>query len=1498
MVHKITSTSAFVFMLGVFILLYASFSFAGSDPFSEAGTPHTAFGKVEYLDHSIPSSVTFNAYITTRSADVLTQSSAGCVYNAGTGEWAVQCGNFSTNWTAGDVLHIDFDDGAGATGSDEITLTNNPFDNAGTTTLTRPTRQIIITTSPSGREFTVDGTTYSSAQTFNWEQGSTHPISVSSPQSGGAGTQYVYTSWSDGGAQSHTYTVPGSNQTVTANFKIQYYLTVNSTYGSPTGQNWYDAGSTANFGVTTPASGGAGTQYVFTGWTGSGSGSYTGGNASSSVTMNNPITETASWKTQYYLTVNSTYGSPTGQGWYDAGSSASFGVTTPASGGAGTRYVFMGWTGSGSGSYTGGSASSSVTMNNPITEAASWKTQYYLTVNSDYGSTTGENWYDAGSSASFSVSPTTVSGGSGTRYVFTGWTGSGSGSYTGGNASSSVTMNNPITEAASWKTQYYLTTAENPDAGGDMTPAPPGAWYDSGTDASVDATVNGGYLWAGWSVDLSGMTKPTTILMNGPKSVTANFGKEVQITVTTNPVGRDFTVDGTPYSSAQTFTWIQNQTYTISVSSPQSGGAGTQYVYTSWSDGGAQSHTYTVPGSNQTVTANFKTQYYLTVNSTYGSPTGQDWYDAGSSASFGVTTPVSGGAGTQYVFMGWTGSGSGSYTGGSASSSVTMNNPITETASWKTQYYLTVNSTYGSPTGQGWHDAGSSANFGVTTPASGGAGTRYLFTGWTGSGSGSYTGGNASSSVTMNNPITEAASWKTQYYLTTAENPDAGGDMTPAPPGAWYDSGTDASVNATVAGGYQWAGWSVDLSGMTKPTTILMNGPKSVTANFGKEVQITVTTNPVGRDFTVDGTPYSSAQTFTWIQNQTYTISVSSPQSGGAGTQYVYTSWSDGGARSHDYTVPGSNQTVTANFKTQNYLTVNSTYGSPTGQGWHDAGSSANFSVTSPAYQGDTRYIFLNWSGDYSGTNKSGSITMNNPKSVTASWKTQYYLDVSSDNGFTNGQGWYDVGAVASFSVTPTTVSGGTGTRYVFMDWTGNGSGSYSGSNESSFVTMNNPITETANWKTQYYLTTAENPDAGGNMTPAPPGGWYDAGETVTLIATKNPNYIFSGWSGNVTGMVNPTNIYMNGPKSVTANFYSDIDNTPPYLKHCYPSAGSHAVPKNCIIRFRAEDKGYGVALASLNLWVNSTSIISNGIDQTGGRVNITSHSPIYSVTYDPVSDFSEGNLVTVRVQCQDLSPTVNSLDTTYTFSIGTSTVVVTKTDTVGQTGGTVMDESNGIKITIPAGALDDTTEITIGTIDNPPPLPESVDGIGLTYHFGPDGLQFADSVTIRIPYTQADLNSAGVTNPMDLPVYYFSTTKGVWVQLYIFNADANYIYVKVKEFCYLIFGKVTSIGVEERELNMSIPTGFILHQNYPNPFNPETVVRYQIPKPGHVTIEVYNTMGQRIRTLVNGMRQVGTYEVVWDGRNEAGELVSNGMYLYVMKSQGYVGMMKALFMK
>ena len=166
--------------------------------------------------------------------------------------------------------------------------------------------------------------------------------------------------------------------------------------------------------------------------------------------------------------------------------------------------------------------------------------------------------------------------------------------------------------------------------------------------------------------------------MNGPITETATFTQNpVQVTVQTNPAGRSFTVDGTLYTTAQTFSWQPASSHTISTTSPQSGGTGVRYVWSSWSGGGAISHTV-APTTNKTYTATFNKQYFLTMSHGTGgtvSPA-SGWRASGATVST-TATPSSG-----YHFTNWTGNGTGSYSGTANPSSITMGTPISETATF------------------------------------------------------------------------------------------------------------------------------------------------------------------------------------------------------------------------------------------------------------------------------------------------------------------------------------------------------------------------------------------------------------------------------------------------------------------------------------------------------------------------------------------------------------------------------------------------------------------------------------------------------------------------------------------------------------------------------------------------------------------------------------------------------------------------------------------------
>ena len=737
----------------------------------------------------------------------------------------------------------------------------------------------------------------------------------------GNGTRRLFTSWGydatgTGYAQSDPILM-NAPKTATASWKTQYYLTVDSPYGVPGGQGWFDADSTVCASLNTDTvDHGNGTRRLFTSWSGDASG--TNYAQSNPILMNAPKTATALWKTQFYLTISTNFGtiSP-GNGWHDASSTFSIDATPPSTV-PGERYVWNDWTGTGSGSYSGTSNPVSITMNSPINEVASWTHQYRLTMATNYGTTTpsvGEHWYDAGSAIGISATPPGMLD---DRYVWDGWTGTGAGSYTGPTNSVTIAMNAPITQTASWTRQffYYLTVTSPYDS-----PTPTSGWFDAGTSitASVTSpwpgTTGTRYVCTGWtgtgSVPASGSGTSATFTINEPSSITWNWKTQYYLTLSTNPIGVT-TPSGANWYDAGTYAPISTDDI-VSILPGSS-----RYKFNGWTtddmveiaDPSSPSTTVLMDKS-KTVTANYKTQYYLTITHTSGgvtSPADSGWYDAGALASVtaipdpdyelncweldgspaGSTNPysiqmntahtlnavfeysppptyyltvetnpldiasipgqgwydegenvtltapncVNASTGKRYRFAYWTVDGT-PRSAGVNPIAVNMNANHTATAYYTTQYCLTVTSPHDTPTPtSGWFDAGTSITASVTSPWPGTTGTRYVCTGWTGSGS-VPTSGTASSMVfTINAPSSIAWNWKTQYYLTVRTVPSG---IVVIPGEGWYDASTAVPLTAPDVAEYEFRYWDVNGSPQgdgARSISVTMNMPLTAAAHY------------------------------------------------------------------------------------------------------------------------------------------------------------------------------------------------------------------------------------------------------------------------------------------------------------------------------------------------------------------------------------------------------------------------------------------------------------------------------------------------------------------------------------------------------------------------------------------------------------------------------------------------------------------------------------------
>ncbi|MFQ5706966.1 MAG: FlgD immunoglobulin-like domain containing protein [bacterium] len=93
-------------------------------------------------------------------------------------------------------------------------------------------------------------------------------------------------------------------------------------------------------------------------------------------------------------------------------------------------------------------------------------------------------------------------------------------------------------------------------------------------------------------------------------------------------------------------------------------------------------------------------------------------------------------------------------------------------------------------------------------------------------------------------------------------------------------------------------------------------------------------------------------------------------------------------------------------------------------------------------------------------------------------------------------------------------------------------------------------------------------------------------------------------------------------------------------------------------------------------------------------------------------------------------------------------------------------------------------------------------------------------------------------------------------------------------------------------------PSNFSLGQNYPNPFNPSTTIDYDVQQKGSVRIDIYNSLGQPVRTLVDGIKPEGSYHATWDGRDNKGLLLPSGVYYYQMRVGDHTSARRMLLLK
>ena len=110
--------------------------------------------------------------------------------------------------------------------------------------------------------------------------------------------------------------------------------------------------------------------------------------------------------------------------------------------------------------------------------------------------------------------------------------------------------------------------------------------------------------------------------------------------------------------------------------------------------------------------------------------------------------------------------------------------------------------------------------------------------------------------------------------------------------------------------------------------------------------------------------------------------------------------------------------------------------------------------------------------------------------------------------------------------------------------------------------------------------------------------------------------------------------------------------------------------------------------------------------------------------------------------------------------------------------------------------------------------------------------------------------------------------------------------------------GNGKSKGKKKEVASLALPQGYALCANTPNPFNPETTIRFDLPVAGDIRLEVLDILGRRIRMLVEGGISAGSHQVLWDGRDDAGQQVSTGLYLYRLQAGEFQAVKRMLLVR
>jgi hypothetical protein len=202
-------------------------------------------------------------------------------------------------------------------------------------------------------------------------------------------------------------------------------------------------------------------------------------------------------------------------------------------------------------------------------------------------------------------------------------------------------------------------------------------------------------------------------------------------------------------------------------------------------------------------------------------------------------------------------------------------------------------------------------------------------------------------------------------------------------------------------------------------------------------------------------------------------------------------------------------------------------------------------------------------------------------------------------------------------------------------------------------------------------------------------------------------------------------------------------------------------------------------------------------------------------------------------------------------------------------------------------------------SVDNLPPFAPSNFALSIMAD-NKVGLRWADPVDEDFQYfavyrgTTANFDPKG-TKPLATLVGTTFTDNDVKIgDKYYYTVSAFDFAGNESKYPQALLANITSV----EEKGGGVPTAYALEQNYPNPFNPETTIKYQLPGTSHVRLSVYTALGQEIRVLVDYTQPPAYHQIVWDGRDHAGNPLPSGVYFYRLETDKFTAVKKMVMMR